>query len=92
MESTNKQKAKRVDANQKEIVKALRDRGASVLHLHQVGGGCPDILVGYAGYNFLIEIKDGTKPPSKQKLNVTQQEWHLDEIKIGDKSNVLEAR
>ena len=49
--------AARADANQAEIVNALRTAGASVQHLHTVGGGCPDLLVGYHGYNYLLEIK-----------------------------------
>lgn len=32
----------RVDANQSEVVAALRAVGATVQHLHMVGGGCPD--------------------------------------------------
>ena len=67
---------KKVDANQKEIVAALRKIGCSVEHLHTVGAGVPDILVGYQGRNILIEIKDGNKPPSQQKLNDKQVEWH----------------
>jgi hypothetical protein len=47
----------RVDRNQAEIVEALEQVNATVLHLHQVGKGCPDILVGYRGRNYLIEIK-----------------------------------
>lgn len=47
----------RVDANQKDIVGSLRRMGCNVLHLHAVGHGCPDILVGYHGYNVLMEIK-----------------------------------
>jgi len=50
-------RAAKVDANQKEIVAALRAVGATVQHLHMVGRGCPDILVGYSGKNYLIEIK-----------------------------------
>lgn len=50
-------RAARVDSNQKEIVKALRQEGATVLHLHTVGGGCPDLLVGYRGANLLMEVK-----------------------------------
>lgn len=61
-------KRARVDTNQKEIVEALRRQGATVLHLHTVGRGCPDILVGYQGENFLLELKDGSKSASKQKL------------------------
>ncbi len=46
------------DTNQKEIVEALREAGASVLVLSQVGKGCPDLLIGYHGLNYLAEIED----------------------------------
>ena len=52
--------SKRVDLNQKEIVFALRRYGATVQHLHTIGHGCPDILVGWRGVNLLIEIKRGS--------------------------------
>ena len=68
--------AAKSDDNQREIVRALRDAGATVMHLHTVGGGCPDICVGYRGGNYLIEIKDGSKPPSAQKLTPAQFDWH----------------
>jgi len=48
---------RRVDANQREIVKALRQIGADVLILSDVGRGCPDILCGHNGRNYLFEIK-----------------------------------
>jgi hypothetical protein len=41
-----------------------------------VGKGVPDLLCGYQGRNVLLEIKDGSKPPSKRKLNPDQVEWH----------------
>lgn len=66
----------KVDDNQAEIVNALRKAGCTVQHLHAVGGGCPDILVGFRSRNVLVEIKDGNKPPSQQKLNAKQEEWH----------------
>jgi hypothetical protein len=69
-------RAARVDDNQKEIVKALRDMGCSVQHLHAVGKGCPDLLVGYKGFNILLEIKDGCKSQSEQKLTPDQTIWH----------------
>ena len=50
-------RAARVDTNQAEIVAALRAIGAQVEHLHTLGKGCPDILVGYRGTNYLLEIK-----------------------------------
>ena len=50
-------RAAKVDGNQPEIVEALRRVGAKVLHLHQVGGGCPDLLVWGKGRSFLMEVK-----------------------------------
>ena len=68
---------KRVDDNQSKIVKALRAEGWSVTHLHSVGKGCPDLLVGLTKYgvkyNFLLEVKDGSK---SWKLTPDQVIWH----------------
>lgn len=69
-------RAAKIDANQNEIVEALRKIGCSVQILSSVGKGCPDILVGKNGINYLIEIKDGNKPKSAQKLTPDQVEWH----------------
>jgi len=66
-------RAARVDANQEAIVKALRDYGCSVLHLHAIGQGCPDILVGYRGINYLMELKDGQKTPSERRLTADEE-------------------
>ena len=67
---------KRVDGNQAEIVGALRDIGASVHPLHMVGRGFPDVCVGFRGRNYLLEIKDGNKPPSRRKLTPDEKKWH----------------
>lgn len=71
-------RAARVDSNQSEVTKALRKIGCSVQLLHSVGKGCPDILVGYKGNNYLLEIKDGEKPESARKLTAEQTIWHFD--------------
>lgn len=71
-------RAAKIDANQPAIVKALRSVGCTVQHLHQVGSGCPDILCAIDGQLFLIEIKDGSKPPSAQKLTPDQVIWHAE--------------
>ncbi len=63
---------KRVDNCQVQVVKALRDLGATVQHLHAVGKGCPDIVVGFKGKNLLLEIKDG----DKKVLTPDQVNWH----------------
>jgi Holliday junction resolvase len=69
-------RAAAVDANQSDIVAALRKVGASVQPLHAVGSGVPDLLVGRAGMNILLECKDGAKKPSDRKLTPSQVEWH----------------
>jgi len=66
----------KADANQPEIVEAFRARGATVAHTHTVGKGMVDIVVGYKSINLLVEIKDGSKPPSKRKLTTDEQEFH----------------
>lgn len=68
--------ASKVDENQPEIVAALRKAGASVETLHAVGQGCPDLMVGYRGTNYALEVKDGRKPPSARGLTDAQLRWH----------------
>lgn len=65
--------ARQVDANQVAVVAAFRAAGATVLHLHQVGKDCPDLLVGVAGVDQLVEVKDGKKIPSKRALSEGQE-------------------
>ena len=85
-------RAAKVDANQGEIVKALRAHGCEVLSLAPMGGGCPDLLVwtpytyllgmgvrvSNGGRHLLFEVKDGSKPPSARKLTPDQERWHDD--------------
>lgn len=66
----------RIDDNQREIVELFRKLGFSVVMLHQVGNGCPDIMLGKHGVNTLVELKDGNKSPSKRKLTDGQKEFH----------------
>jgi len=69
-------RAAKIDANQKQIVTALRAAGATVQSLAGVGKGVPDLLVGYQGQTLLLEIKDGHKPPSARLLTEDQLKWH----------------
>lgn len=69
-------RAAKVDANQAEIVADLRKAGCSVESLAAVGKGVPDLLVGHGSRNYLLEVKDGSKPPSARKLTDAQVEWH----------------
>lgn len=82
----------KVDANQSEIVSALRQAGVTVQHLHTVGKGCPDLLCGWQDKNTLLEVKDGSKAPSKQKLTADELEWHSSwRGQVAVVSNVAEA-
>jgi len=69
-------RAAKVDANQIQIVEALRACGATVQPLHTVGAGVPDLLVGYRGKTALVEVKDGARPPSERRLTDDQLVWH----------------
>ena len=67
----------RLDSNQPAIVAGLRKAGCSVQSLASIGKGCPDILAGSQSQNYLFEIKDPSKPRSKQKLTDDEQMWHI---------------
>lgn len=69
-------RAARTDANQQAVVDILRQVGATVHSLASMGGGCPDLLVGYRGWTYLMEVKDGSKTPSETKLTPDQVIWH----------------
>jgi hypothetical protein len=69
-------RAAKVDANQVQIVEALRAAGATVQSLATVGQGVPDLLVGFAGKTLLLEVKDGSKIPSARRLTEQQLVWH----------------
>jgi hypothetical protein len=69
-------RAAAVDGNQRAIVQALRQVGASVEYLHRIGQGTPDLLVGFRRGTFLLEVKDPTKPASKRGLTADQEVWH----------------
>jgi hypothetical protein len=68
--------AKRTDDNQALIVQALRRAGASVEHLHTLGRGCPDLLIGFRGENYLLEVKNGLASPSHRLLTSREKAWH----------------
>jgi hypothetical protein len=66
---------KRVDANQAEVVSALRRAGASVQDLHTIGKGCPDLLVGYHEMLFLMEVKSQTGKLTPEEYH-WRDNWH----------------
>jgi hypothetical protein len=68
---------KRIDDNQPALVKQLRQiPGVKVAHTHTIGDGFPDIVVSFRGVNYLFEIKDPSKPPSRRKLTEDEEKFH----------------
>lgn len=85
-------RAARTDSNQAEIVCALRAVGVSVQPLHSVGQGCPDLLVGCAGVNVLLEVKDSAQPPSKRQPTPDESLWHCEwQGQVATVTNIAEA-
>ncbi len=68
-------RAARTDANHADIVAALRACGCSVLSLAPMGRGVPDLLCARAGISWLVECKDGHKPPSARSLTADQDKF-----------------
>jgi thymidine kinase len=65
----------RTDDNQQLIVKQLRQLGCSVAITSMIGKGFPDLVVAYQGKNFLIELKDGSKPKSQKGLTMDEAKF-----------------
>lgn len=66
-------RAARRDANHVEVGDFLRNLGWSVLDLADAGDGVPDYAVSKGRFAALVEVKDGNKVPSKQRLTPKEQ-------------------
>jgi hypothetical protein len=69
---------RRVDANHAGIRQALRQCGWWVKDMSAMGKGWPDLLAVKAGRAVLVEVKDGSKPPSDRKLTAPQEALHAE--------------
>jgi len=72
-------RAARVDENQKVVVAALKQAGATVELLHAVGKDVPDLLVGFNGMNFLIEVKNPNRKSPRGRIRPSDNmhaDWH----------------
>ena len=77
-------RAKKVDRNHGEIVKLFRELGAAVADTSAAGAGFVDIVVQFMPRNrasfgketHLVEIKDGSLPPSRRRLTDRQEVFH----------------
>lgn len=59
---------RRQDTNHAAIAEAFRRIGFCVRNTHMVGDGFPDLCIAKSGRTALVEIKDGTRPPSQRRL------------------------
>ena len=84
-------RAARTDSNQSTIVRALESAGASVTLLHRVGEGCPDLLIADSGQWGLIEVKDGSRPPSQRKKTPAQIKWWDKNVNGGARAIVTDV-
>jgi hypothetical protein len=87
-------RARRTDTNQGSLVKAMRDMGMSVFITSGLGNGFPDLCCGFRGINYLFEVKDPDKPPSKRRLTPDEQQffagWNGSVYKIETIDEVIE--
>ena len=67
-------RAARRDDNEKEIIAAMRAKGAYVKVINDEG--LFDLLVSHRGETMLIEVKDGAKPPSARRLTEAELKFH----------------
>ena len=73
----NKRWDARTDQNHSALLACIRMiPNVSICDLSGAGGGVPDVMLGLAGRNILIEIKRPDCAPSRSKLNDKQEEWH----------------
>lgn len=63
----------RIDRNQPEIVRYLRANHWSVYVTSSLRGGFPDAVAARGPFTALVEIKDGEKPESRQRLTLDEQ-------------------
>lgn len=65
-----------VDGNHGKIVAALREVGATVQSLAELGDGTPDLLVGFRRVTYLLEVKNPEQDANKRRLSAQEAEWH----------------
>ena len=74
----------RTDGIQPVVIRIFRAYGFSVKDTSRVGGGFPDLVLGFRSKNFLVEVKNDTGvgwkyTPAQKKFNDT---WNGQRITI----------
>ena len=73
---TSMRRRGRVDENHAAVVDRLREFGCSVISTAGIGSGFPDLVVGFQGTTFLLELKNGDLSASRRRLTDDEKEWH----------------
>lgn len=79
-------RARKVDANQTELVNLGRELGAKIAITSAAGDGFPDTVWQFTDHSTrnrrletaLVEIKDGSLSPSRRKLTPAQEKFHAE--------------
>lgn len=74
--------ARKVDGPHKDIRDALRRCGWTVTDTSRLPGFV-DLVCARRGRLELVEVKDGSKPPSAQKLTEAQEKLHAELMRAG---------
>jgi len=81
-------RAAKQDANHKEIREAARKMGVGWFDCFQLKKFC-DAFIVCNGFTIAIEVKDGSKPPSAQKLTEGEIEFSEEWRRHGGKYAVI---
>ena len=83
-------RAAKTDANHAEIRDFVRKLGAYWLDMFQLKNCCDGVVV-YKGEVVAVEVKDGSKPPSKRHLTDGEREFAAAWTAAGGKFAVIES-
>ena len=81
-------RAKKTDSNQKSIISELREAGVSVMDTSSIGRGFPDLVLGWQGMNYLVEIKTPKGKPTDFQVNFFTH-WRGQAILIRDVKDIF---
>ena len=76
-------RANRKDKNHNAIVAALRNADAMVKDMTGDESIGFDLLVGYCGGLYMLEVKDGDQPPSRRRLTPNEKKTQADFARVG---------
>ncbi len=80
----------RKDANHADVVKAFRELGAYVVDCAALKNAF-DLLVIHDGKYYIVEVKDGKKPPSQRRLTIGEAACALNVERAGGEYHLVQS-